>query len=60
MQAYFLRTGMIFVLFVTLLFHSQISIIMSSLAIIGIAIQAIPVFFIIKTSISMIKRKKLS
>jgi len=33
---------------------------MSLLAIAGIAIQAIPVFFIIKTSISMIKRKRLS
>ena len=51
---------MIFVLNLMLLFHSQISIIMSLLAIVGIAIQAIPVFFIIKTSISMIKRKRLS
>jgi hypothetical protein len=32
---------------------------MSPLAIIGLAIQAIPIFFIIKTSISMIKDKKI-
>ncbi len=32
---------------------------MNTLAIIGIAIQAIPVFFIIKTSITMIKNKTL-
>jgi hypothetical protein len=39
--------------------HSQISIIMSPLAILGIAIQAVPVFFIIRTSISMIKENRL-
>jgi len=33
---------------------------MSTLAWIGIAIQAVPVFFIIKTSISMIKHKTLN
>jgi len=33
---------------------------MSTLAVIGIIIQAVPVFFIIKTSISMIKRKSLN
>jgi len=32
---------------------------MNALAYIGIAIQAIPVFFIIKTSINMIKNKTL-
>lgn len=32
---------------------------MGTLTWIGIAIQAIPVFFIIKTSVSMIKRKSM-
>lgn len=32
---------------------------MGTLAYLGIAIQIIPVFFIIKTSISMIKRKSI-
>jgi len=32
---------------------------MNTLTWVGIAIQAIPVFFIIKTSISMIKQKRI-
>jgi len=61
--AHFFKMGMIFVIleiyYLHFPFHSQISIIMSTLAYIGIAIQAIPVFFIIKTSINMIKNKTL-